>query len=115
MSKERARLDMAHKADDLIIIALRKQAKELERAGLARCAEESEKQSEYEGGLLDRIAELEKELESSLYFNADVIRCLSKIAWQHNHDEIPHYMNLAKQCIKSIELKQFKALKEQIK
>ena len=33
-----------------------------ERAELARCAEESEKQSEYEGGLLDRIAELEEEL-----------------------------------------------------
>ena len=61
MSKERARLDMARKADELIIIALRKQVKELERAELARCAEESEKQSEYEGGLLDRIAELEKE------------------------------------------------------
>ena len=52
-----------------------------------------------------RIAELEKELESSLYFNVDVIRCLSKIAWEHNHEYIPHYMNLAKQCIKSIELK----------
>ena len=60
-----------------------------------------------------RIAELEKKLESSLYFNVDVIRCLSKIAWQHNHDEIPHYMNLAKQCIKSIELKN--TLKEQVK
>jgi hypothetical protein len=64
--------------------------------------------------LKKRITELEKELESSLYFNVDVIRCLSKIAWQHNHDEIPHYMNLAKQCIKSIELKKLKkALKEQ--
>ena len=60
-----------------------------------------------------KIAELEKELESSLYFNVDVIRCLSKIAWQHNHDEIPHYMNLAKQCIKSIELKN--TLKDQDK
>jgi hypothetical protein len=30
MSKERARLDMARKADELIIIALRKQVKELE-------------------------------------------------------------------------------------
>ena len=59
-----------------------------------------------------RIAELEKELESSLYFNVDVVRCLSKIAWEHNHEDIPHYMNLAKQCIKSIESKKFKALKE---
>ena len=59
MSKERARLDMACMSQELIIIALRKQAKELERAELARCAEECEKQSEYEGGLLDRIAELE--------------------------------------------------------
>ena len=60
MSKERARLDMACMSQALIIIALRKQAKELERAELARCAEECEKQSEYEGGLLDSIAELEK-------------------------------------------------------
>ena len=63
MSKERARLDMAHKADEMIIIALRKQVKELQRAELARCAEESEKQSEYEGGLLDRIAELKELIE----------------------------------------------------
>tara|TARA_R110002153_G_scaffold110798_4_gene252310 strand:+ start:299 stop:652 length:354 start_codon:yes stop_codon:yes gene_type:complete len=62
-----------------------------------------------------KIAELEKELESSLYFNVDVVRCLSKIAWEHNHEDIPHYMNLAKQCIKSIESKQFKALKDQVK
>ena len=62
-----------------------------------------------------RIAELEKELESSLYFNVDVVRCLSKIAWEHNHEDIPHYMNLAKQCIKSIESKKFKALKERVK
>ena len=61
----------------------------------------------------DKIAELEKEMESSLYFNVDVVRCLSKIAWEHYHDDIPHYMDLAKQCIKSIESKQFEALKEQ--
>ena len=60
-----------------------------------------------------RIAEIEKELESALYFNIDVVRCLSKIAWEHNHDEIPAYMELSKECIKSIELKQEKALKEQ--
>tara|TARA_R110000850_G_C9655555_1_gene434921 strand:- start:174 stop:416 length:243 start_codon:yes stop_codon:yes gene_type:complete len=53
-----------------------------------------------------RIAELEKELESALYFNIDVVRCLSKIAWEHNHDEIPAYMQLASECIKSIESKQ---------
>jgi hypothetical protein len=58
-------------------------------------------------------AELEKELDSALYFNIDVIRCLSKIAWEHNHDEIPAYMNLAKECIEKIELKQVKALEEQ--
>ena len=62
-----------------------------------------------------RIAELEKELESALYFNIDVVRCLSKIAWEHNHDEMPAYMQLASECIKSIESKQFEALKEQVK
>ena len=64
---------------------------------------------------IKRIAELEKELESALYFNIDVVRCLSKIAWEHNHDEIPAYMQLASECIKSIESKQFEALKEQVK
>ena len=61
----------------------------------------------------ERIAELEKELESAMYFNVDVIRCLSKIAWEHNHDEIPAYIKLSKECIATIEAKQFKALKEQ--
>jgi hypothetical protein len=55
---------------------------------------------------VERIAELEKELESALYFNIDVVRCLSKIAREHNHDEIPAYMQLASECIKSIESKQ---------
>ena len=64
---------------------------------------------------LERVAELEKELESALYFNIDVVRCLSRIAWEHNHDEIPAYMQLASECIKSIESKQFEALKEQVK
>tara|TARA_R110000782_G_scaffold234863_1_gene320918 strand:- start:37 stop:336 length:300 start_codon:yes stop_codon:yes gene_type:complete len=62
-----------------------------------------------------KIAELEKELESALYFNIDVTRCLSKIAWEHNHDEIPAYMELSRKCIKSIESKQIEALKEQVK
>ena len=60
-----------------------------------------------------RIAELEKELESALYFNIDVVRCLSKIAWEHNHDEMPAYMQLASECIKSIESKNLYTLKEQ--
>ena len=64
---------------------------------------------------IKRIAELEKELESALYFNIDVTRCLSKIAWEHNHDEIPAYMELSRKCIKSIESKQIEALKEQVK
>ena len=58
-----------------------------------------------------RIAELEKELESALYFNVDVVRCLSKVAWEHNHHEIPCYMELAKGCIVTIEAKPFKAIK----
>jgi hypothetical protein len=51
----------------------------------------------------DRIAELEKALESAKFFRVDVVRCLSKIAWEHNHNEIPQYMNLAKKCILEIE------------
>ena len=85
MSKERARLDMAHKADELIIIALRKQAKELERAELARCAEECEKQSEYEGGLLDRIAELEKELTELKAYKA---KLLAHVKYSSTQEEV---------------------------
>ena len=50
-----------------------------------------------------RIAELEKDLESAKFFQVDVVRCLSRIAWEHNHNEIPQYMNLAKKCILKIE------------
>jgi hypothetical protein len=99
MSKERARLDMAHKADELIIIALRKQAKELERAELARCAEECEKQSEYEGGLLDLIAELEEELfKQSQESKEEVSRAIeiilekdAKIAELEHSVQLKHY------------------------
>lgn len=51
----------------------------------------------------DRIAELQKDLQSARFFQVDVVRCLSKIAWQHNHDEIPSYRELSKKCIKTIE------------
>ena len=65
------RLDVEEKEKDKYIAALKQERDlaiqyradkiaELEKGKLARCAEESEKQSEYEGGLLDRIAELEK-------------------------------------------------------
>ena len=50
-----------------------------------------------------RITELEKDLESARFFRVDVVRCLSRIAWEHNHNEIPQYMNLAKKCILKIE------------
>jgi hypothetical protein len=46
-----------------IVAEQRKPIAELEKGKLARCAEESEKQSEYEGGLLDRIAELEAQVQ----------------------------------------------------
>jgi hypothetical protein len=50
-----------------------------------------------------RIAELKNELESAKFFQVDVVRCLSKIAWEHNHNEIPKYMDLARKCILKIE------------
>ena len=58
-----------------------------------------------------RIAGLEKELEEALYFNIDVVRCLSTVAWEHNHNVIADYMELAKGCIVTIEAKPFKAIK----
>jgi len=57
--------------------------------------------------LQDKIAELEKELESALYFNIDVVRCLSRLAWEHNHNERQEYMELSKKCIETIESKKY--------
>jgi hypothetical protein len=61
----------------------------------------------------DMIAELEKELEAAMTFNVDVIRCLSRIASVENHNEVPAYIDMSRRCIKTIEAKQAKALKEQ--
>jgi hypothetical protein len=63
--------------------------------------------------LKDKIAELEKELEAAMTFNVDVIRCLSRIASVENHNEVPAYIDMSRRCIKTIEAKQAKALKEQ--
>jgi hypothetical protein len=61
----------------------------------------------------DMIAELEKELEAAMTFNVDVVRCLSRIASVENHNEVPAYIDMSRRCIKTIEAKQAKALKEQ--
>jgi hypothetical protein len=61
----------------------------------------------------DKIAELDKELEKAMTFNVDVIRCLSRIASVENHNEVPAYIDMSRRCIKTIEAKQAKALKEQ--
>ena len=46
----------------------------------------------------------EKQLrESNQWFNIDVVRCLSVLAWKHNHEDIPQYMELAKRLIKKFE------------
>jgi hypothetical protein len=60
----------------------------------------------------DMIAELEKELEAAMTFNVDVVRCLSRIASVENHNEVPAYIDMSRRCIKTIEAKQAKALKE---
>ena len=65
------------------------------------------------GSQSDMIAELEKELEAAMTFNVDVIRCLSRIASVENHNEVPAYIDMSRRCIKAIEAKQAKALKEQ--
>ena len=61
---------------------------------------------------IKRIAELEKELEAAMTFNVDVVRCLSRIASVENHNEVPAYIDMSRRCIKAIEAKQAKALKE---
>jgi hypothetical protein len=61
---------------------------------------------------INKIAELEKELEAAMTFNVDVIRCLSRIASVENHNEVPAYIDMSRRCIKTIEAKQSKALKE---
>jgi hypothetical protein len=60
-----------------------------------------------------QIAELKKELEEAVTFNVDVVRCLSRIASVENHNEVPAYIDMSRRCIKTIEAKQAKALKEQ--
>jgi hypothetical protein len=64
------------------------------------------------GSQSDMIAELEKELEAAMTFNVDVIRCLSRIASVENHNEVPAYIDMSRRCIKAIEAKQARALKE---
>jgi hypothetical protein len=61
----------------------------------------------------DMIAELEKDLEAAMTFNVDVVRCLSRIASVENHNEVPAYIDMSRRCIKTIEAKQAKALKDQ--
>jgi hypothetical protein len=64
------------------------------------------------GSQSDMIAELKKELEEAMTFNVDVVRCLSRIASVENHNEVPAYIDMSRRCIKAIEAKQAKALKE---
>jgi hypothetical protein len=63
--------------------------------------------------LESKVAELEKELETAMTFNVDVVRCLSRIASVENHNEVPAYIDMSRRCIKAIEAKQDKTLKEQ--
>ena len=65
------------------------------------------------GSQSDMIGLLEKELEAAMTFNVDVVRCLSRIASVENHNEVPAYIDMSRRCIKAIEAKQAKALKEQ--
>jgi hypothetical protein len=58
------------------------------------------------------IAELKEQVEAAMTFNVDVIRCLSRIASVENHNEVPAYIDMSRRCIKTIEAKQAKALKE---
>jgi hypothetical protein len=60
-----------------------------------------------------QIAELKEQLEAAMTFNVDVVRCLSRIAVVENHNEVPAYIDMSRRCIKAIEAKQAKALKEQ--
>jgi hypothetical protein len=64
------------------------------------------------GSQSDMIAELKKELEAAMTFNVDVVRCLSRIASVENHNEVPAYIDMSRRCIKTIEVKQAKALKD---
>jgi hypothetical protein len=64
---------------------------------------------------VERIAELEEQVEAAMTFNVDVVRCLSRIASVENHNEVPAYINMSRRCIKTIEAKKAKALKEQTK
>ena len=81
-----------------------------ERAELARCAEESEKQSEYEGGLLDRIAELEKAIANVTANSKEVLtNSKNAIAVRKGFEmsgSVKHYI---------VSRADFNSLKEQVK
>ena len=64
------------------------------------------------GSQSDMIELLEKELEAAMTFNVDVVRCLSRIASVENHNEVPAYIDMSRRCIKTIEAKQAKLLKD---
>jgi uncharacterized protein YaaN involved in tellurite resistance len=64
------------------------------------------------GSQSDMIELLDKELEAAMTFNVDVVRCLSRIASVENHNEVPAYIDMSRRCIKTIEAKQAKALKD---
>ena len=63
--------DKAIALRDKRITELESVLKENELGELARCAEEAEKQSEYEGGLLERIAELEEIVKAVAHVGVD--------------------------------------------
>lgn len=54
----------------------------------------------------ERIVELEQELKNGIFeascYDADVIQCLNKMAYEHNEKEIPRFRNKAKRCAERI-------------
>lgn len=54
----------------------------------------------------ERCAELQKQLEDGIFeascYDVDVIRCLNKMAYEHNEKEIPRFRDMAKRCAERI-------------
>ena len=53
-----------------------------------------------------RVKELEREVKNGIFeascFDVDVIRCLNKMAYEHNEKEIPRFRGMAKRCAERI-------------
>ena len=75
-----------------------KRISELEQALIAHkigWQESTERNAE----LKAQVEQLQKKVFELQCFDIDVIRCLKTLAFEHNHEDIPRYQPMAKECM----------------